>query len=326
MEVDSVPLKKLQIYITLMMFTVFPAYGGPPIFEGTYARETVPHLQDAHTCRQFFIESEVRHRLMNTSDQPPWLSIIWSIPGIVNTEDPSVTWKRELNNFLPLSAWQEKKGVAAAGYTASGRDKLFRLNAYSTAIADFDKALSLTPESPGVYYERATAKLLFGNAESAGGNTAQAQRHYHAAIQDYTQVIARSPERTDAYLFRSYAKFKLGTLVSGGGNTEEAQHHYHTALADCNQAIARYRKKDALKAALAIATDVGIDDDDRYAIMDLRGSYAFAHYMRGLAKESLGHHTSAAADFRKAKALELVPGVGPWTFRVGWRFRYVNLR
>lgn len=336
-------VKKLQIYMALMMFTVSPACGSPPIFEG----EISSRLQDAHTGR-VFTEFEVRGMnatvFLDFLEPSPWIPIIWRLPSGVDlyinegrrssspvipwlpnpfTEDLSLTWESALNNHSPFAKWQEKKNVAAAGYTASGRDKLFRLNAYPAAIADFDKALSLTPEAPRVYDARATAKLQFGNAEAAGGNTAQAQRHYHAAIQDYTQVIARSPERTDAYLFRGYAAFKLGTLEADRGNAKQARHHHHAAIADGNHAMALSRKNaSVLKEALALHTDLGVASKEA---MEIRGSYAFAHYVRGLAKEALGHHT-AAADFRKAKALRLVPEGRPWTFLVESKFGRVNLR
>lgn len=330
MEVESVPLKKLQIYMALMMVTVFPACAGPALFEG-----------DLLT-----VDEAIGLKLPVVSEPSPWIPIIWRLPSIVDPymndgqrgsspviawlpnpfmEDLSVPWESPLNlkNRSAFAKWQEKKGVAAAGYTASGRDKLFRLNAYPAAIADFDKALSLTPDAPRVYGARATAKLQFGNAEAAGGNTAQAQRLYHAAIQDYTQVITRSPERTDAYLFRGYAAFKLGTLEADRGNAKQARHHHHAAIADGNHAMALSRKNaSVLKEALALHTDLGVASKEA---MEIRGSYAFAHYVRGLAKEALGHHT-AATDFRKAMALRLVPEGRPWTFLVESKFGRVNLR
>ena len=317
------PLKKHQFFMALMMFTVFPACASP-----------------------VFFESEVRG--MKTPvvlELSPWIPIIWRIPSIVDPslndgphgappvlpwlpdpfEERSLPWERTLKNRSPLAKWQEKKVVAAAGYTASGRDKLFRLHAYPAAIADFDKALSLTPEAPRVYDARATAKLQFGDAEAAAGNTAHAQRLFHAAIEDYTQVIARSPEKTDAYLFRGYATFKLGTLASAAGDpAEPARHHYHAAMADGSHAMVLSRKNaSVLKEALALHTDIGVASR---AAMEIRGSYAFAHYVRGLAKEALGHHTAATADFRKAKVLQLVPEGHRWASLVASKFRRVTLR
>ena len=319
MEVESVTLKKLQMYMALMLFAVFPACAGSDLFEG-----------------DLLTEDEVRGlKLPVVSEPSPWIPIIWRLPSgsspviawLPNLfmEDLSVPYESPLNlkNHSPFAKWQEKKRVAAAGYTASGRDKLFRLNAYPAAIADFDKALSLTPEAPRVYDARATAKLQFGNAEAAGGNTAQARRLYHAAIRDYTQVLARFPEKTDAYLFRGYAKFKLGTVESAAGNAKHARHHYHAAIADSNHAMALSRKNaSVLKQALALHTDIGVASR---AAMEIRGSYAFAHYVRGLAKEALRDHTAATADFRKAKALQLVPEGYPWAFLVASKFGRVNL-
>lgn len=329
MRVARVPLKKHQIFFALMLFTVSAACGGPPIFDGELW--THPGLTPV------------------ISGPSPWIPIIWRIPSVVDpslNEDPwgvppviewlpnpftadlSVPYESPLNlkNRSPLAKWQEKKVVAAAGYTASGRDKLFRRRAYPAAIADFEKALSLTPESARVYDGRAMANLRFGDAEATGGNTAHAQRLYHAAIQDYTEVIARSvektKEKTDAYLFRGYARFKLGTVASAGGSGSE--HHYHVAIADSNHAMALSRKHaSVLKAALALHTDLG---GASRAAMEMRGSYAFAHYVRGLAKEALGDRTAAAADLRKAKVLQLVPEGHRWASLVASKFRRVNLR
>ena len=224
--------------------------------------------------------------------------------------DASGFWEIRTNNALRLShlakwQWQQKGILDAAGYTVRGRDTLFGQHAYAAAIADFDKALSLAPEDTPASYYRATAKLLLGNAESAVDNTVQAQHHYHAAIQDYTEVIDRDPKNTEAYVMRSYVKFKLGIVASAVGNDKEAEHHYHAAIADCSQAMALYRKDEAaLKAALAVYTDVVVDPG---SAMVMRDRYAFVYHLRGLGKQALGQHTAAEADFRKAKVLQLMP-------------------
>ena len=300
------PKKKHQVFMVLILFTVSPACASTVLFEG-----------------DLLTEDEIIGLTLVVSEPSPWIPIIWRIPSVVDpslnddpwgvppvipwlpnpfTEDLSVPYASPLQPRTRLAQWQEKKVVAAAGYTARGKDKLFRLQAYPAAIADFDKALSLTPEVLRVYDGRAMANLQFGDAEAAGGHTAHAQRLYHAAIQDYTRVMARSPEKTDAYLFRGYARFKLGTIASVAAvGSESARHHYHAAWSDSNHAMALSRKHaSVLKEALALHTELGIASR---AAMEMRGSYAFAHYVRGLAKEALGHHTAAVADFQKAKTL-----------------------
>ena len=372
-EVVRVLKKKHQIFFVLILFTVSPACGGPAVLEDELS---------------YLTEDEVIVLKPPVVGGPsPWFSIIWRTPSFMDpplngvppvipwlpnpfTEDLSVPYKSPLKHYSPLAQWQEKKVVAAAGYTARGQDKLFRLHAYLAALADFEKALSFTPESARVYDARATARLQFatteaardntadaqrlfhaaltdfekalsltpadtrvygaratanlqlGIAEAARGNTVPAQRFFHAALKGYTQVLAHSREKIDAYLFRGYAKFKLGTLESDRGNAEQARHHHHTAIADVNQAMTHCRKDASiLKEALALHTDIGVASKEA---MEIRGSYAFAHYVRGLAKEALGHRT-AATDFRKAKALQLVPEGRPWTFLVASKFGRVNL-
>ena len=226
---------------------------------------------------------------------------------------------KDFSALFQLAKWQNGQQTEIAditGYIASGREKLFEEDAYKDAVANFDKALSLAPHDTDAYYYRATAKLTLGNAESTVGNTAQARHLYHTAIQDYTQFIQREPENTDARVFCSYAKFRLGLLGSAVGNAEQAQHHYHAAIADCSQVMAVYRKDEGLKVALAIYTDVGVHNKH---VISIRNGYGFAYYLRGLEKQALGQQAAAAADFRKAKALQVKPERGPLAPTLGRR-------
>ena len=226
-----------------------------------------------------------------------------------------VPWKSDMKDFWARSRlvrWrkrQQKERVDTAVDLVRGIDKLREHATYRNAITGFCETLFLHPKDRIAYANRATAKLALGEAESTLGNAEQAQFYYHAAIQDYTEVIDRAPEYTNniiVYALRSYAKLRLGILVSAVGNTEQAQRHYHTAIADCSQAMALYQKNDALKAALAIHTDVGYDYESAVWVRD---RYAFVYHLRGLGKQALGQHAAAAADFRKATVLQLIPEV-----------------
>ena len=79
--------------------------------------------------------------------------------------------------------------------------------------------------------------------------------------------------------------------------------HYHAAIADCNQAMVLYLEdEDALKAALAVYTDVSDVMRDYPSAIRLRDRYAFAYHLRGLGKQALGQHTGQKAIFGKRRS------------------------
>lgn len=224
-----------------------------------------------------------------------------------------VRWESDMTDFWTLSRfakWQERqqRETDAVDDSVRGMDQLHEQAAYKAAVAGFYYTLHLAPEKPAAYYYRATAKLTLGDTESTLGNVEQAQHLYRTAIQDYTHAISRTPLNTNAYVFRSYAKFRLGILASVVGNVEQVQRHYHAAIADCSQAIALYQTDAvALTAALAVYTDVSDGMRDYPSAIRLREAYAFAYHLRGLENQALGQHAAAAADFQKARVLQLMP-------------------
>ena len=125
----------------------------------------------------------------------------------------------------------EHNGAAhthASDYVQHGREHV-ETGDYAAAIADFDKALQINPESPATYYYRASAKFEWGKSEQGTGNTEHAKRLYHAAIEDYTQVITLDPENPGAYIFGGMVHLRLATLERRAGNAQQARHHFQTA-------------------------------------------------------------------------------------------------
>ena len=94
------------------------------------------------------------------------------------------------------------------------------------AVADFDIALQIAPESPEAYYYRATAKFEWGKSEQGTRNTEHAKRLYHAAIEDYTQVMTLDPENPSAYIFGGTVHLRLADLERTVGNSQQARHHF----------------------------------------------------------------------------------------------------
>ncbi len=116
----------------------------------------------------------------------------------------------------------------ASDYVQHGRQH-FAVGDYAGAIADFDKALQINPESPAAYYHRATAKFEWGKSEQGTGNTEHAKRLYHAAIEDYTQVTTLDPENPGAYIFGGTVHLRLADLERTVGNAQQARHHFQAA-------------------------------------------------------------------------------------------------
>ena len=278
-------LRKFLVYIAFT-FAVFPTFDAFP-FSGA--------MSNYYPRADFFPELVLR------------------TPGIKELPGTSVTNRLAPWETLPLARlarWQkqQKERADAADDTVRGMDQLHAQAAYKETVAGFYYTLHLAPEKPAAYYYRATAKLALGDTESTLGNAEQAQHLYRTAIQDYTHAISRTPLNTNAYVFRSYAKFRLGLLAAAVGNTEQAQRHYHAAIADCSQAMALYQTDAvALKAALAVYTDISDGIRDYPSAIRLREEYAFAYHLRGLQKQALGQHAAAAADLQKATVLRLIP-------------------
>lgn len=99
-----------------------------------------------------------------------------------------------------------------------------------SAIHMYDEAIKLRPDSPGVYFNRGTAKNKIGDFDEAIGDFDEAIRlapyfvpaylnrgyskaslgRFEDAIKDYDETIKLNPKLTIAYKNRSFANAKLG--------------------------------------------------------------------------------------------------------------------
>ena len=98
--------------------------------------------------------------------------------------------------------------IHASDYIKHGRFYLFK-GEYDQAIANFDQALQLDPQSAPAYFGRGRANKLDGNHEQA--------------LRDYTQTIEINPKAIAAYVNR--------------GQIYNLEEDYDRAIADFNQAI-----------------------------------------------------------------------------------------
>lgn len=89
------------------------------------------------------------------------------------------------------------------------------LGDYPSAIADYDRALMLSPENPEIYYNRAVAHYSVGHSEQA--------------VQDFDRAIQLQPTMAEAYANRSTLHLESGDPAR--------------ALADGQRAVALFEQQ-----------------------------------------------------------------------------------
>jgi tetratricopeptide (TPR) repeat protein len=132
--------------------------------------------------------------------------------------------------------------IHASDYIKRGRFYLFK-GEYDHAIANFDQALQLDPESAPAYFSRGRANKLDGN--------------YEQSLRDYTHTIQINPKAVAAYVNRgqiynlegdhdrAIADFNQAIQLDAGrpipyldrGEAEVAKGEYNQAIADFNSAL-----------------------------------------------------------------------------------------
>ncbi len=132
--------------------------------------------------------------------------------------------------------------IHASDYIKRGRFYLFK-GEYDHAIANFDQALQLDPQSEPAYFSRGRANKLDGN--------------YEQAFRDYTHTIQINPKAVAAYVNRgqiynlegdhdrAIADFNQAIQLDAGrpipyldrGVAEVAKGEYNQAIADFNSAL-----------------------------------------------------------------------------------------
>jgi tetratricopeptide (TPR) repeat protein len=199
-------------------------------------------------------------------------------------------------------------------YLIRGNEAYNKRN-YDQAIADYNKALEINPESADAYNNRGAAydkkgnydqaiadcnKALQINPESAEaynnrGIAYDGKGNFNQAIADYNKALEINPKYADAYNNR-------GAAYQGKGN-------YDQAIADCNK-------------ALEINPEYAHAYNNRGAAYDMKGNYdqaiadynealeinpkdADVYFNRGSAYDNKGNYDQAIADYNEA--LEIDP-------------------
>ena len=172
----------------------------------------------------------------------------------------------------PAPSVKPRLQVAAITYFNQGCAKE-QLGQHAAAIADYDHALRLDPNSAAAYRNR-------------GWNLGQLGQHT-AAIADYDHALRLDPNSATAYRNRGW---NLGQL---GQHTAAIANYNHALHLDPNDAMA-YNSRGVAKAELGQHAEA-IEDYDHTLRLD--PNYATAYRNRGVAKAELGQHAEAIEDY-----------------------------
>ena len=151
----------------------------------------------------------------------------------------------------------------------------FQQGKYEEAIADYNEAIRINPESAEAYYNRGTTKDMLGRHEEA--------------IEDYKEASRVNPQFAQAYYNRGNAKDALG-------RHEEAIEDYDEAIRINSQYAQAYCNRGTVKLTLDQHNEA-IEDYDEAIRINLQ--FAKAYYNRGIAKGMLGWYEEAIADFNE---------------------------
>ena len=153
---------------------------------------------------------------------------------------------------------------------------------FDRAIADFNKAIELNPNSNEAYNSR-------GIAYSSKGD-------FNSAIADFSKAIKLNPNSAEAYSIRGLAYIR--------------QENFDHAIADFNKAIELNPNSNEAYNTRGVAYSKKGNFDHAIAdfnkAIELNPNSNEAYNSRGIAYSSKGDFNSAIADF--SKAIEIAPG------------------
>ena len=294
--------------------------GNPKGLEGTFSNGIISSRRDQYTKERLQMTAPISPGssggpVLNSKGEVIGVSFMTLVGGQnLNFAIPSRYLTELLTESKPAKPLAEgNRSISAQTYLTWGNTKCY-LGDYKGAIADYDSAIRLKPDSATAYYNR--------------GNTKNDLGQHLAAIADYDIAIRLKPDYTDAYNNRGLAKNDLGQHVAAIAdydiairlNPDDAKAYNNRggAKGDLGQhlaAIADYDVTIRLKPDDATAynnrgnakSDLGqhfaaIADYD--IAIRLKPDLADAYNNRGLAKVKLGQHFAAIADFDSAIRLK----------------------
>ena len=189
----------------------------------------------------------------------------------------------ELNpaNYQKINR-EAMEGMGMAPYYVAylAGEKYYKEGNYSEAIAEYNRAVSLSPDYAEAYISR-------GNAQRRNGN-------YDRAIEDYSRALRLNNSYADVYNYRGFAYTQKGDYIR--------------AIADYTQAIrVRADYTDAFfNRAYAYGKQGNWDGAiaDYTQVINLEPSNSVAYNERGHAWKGKGENERAEADYGAAERLK----------------------
>ncbi len=180
------------------------------------------------------------------------------------------------------------------------------------AVADYNKAIMLAPDSASGYWQRAMFHLQTNNFRRANadfttvlvlqpaninayyhrGLARIGLREYEPACDDFSALIAASPQTTDAYYYRGICRERLG-------DDEAAAADYSESIKISPSADAYFRRA-AIKAKYRKYLDAVLDYDES---LKLNPESIVAQRRRGEAKLLAGQRSEGLLDLALAQSM-----------------------
>jgi tetratricopeptide (TPR) repeat protein len=177
----------------------------------------------------------------------------------------------------PCPAYKNQPLVLAQPFMLQAKEQ-FDMQNYEAEIGLINKAITLLPDTPSLYYNRGIAKRKTND--------------FSGAIEDYSKAISLHPRYPDAIVARGVAKINLK-------NAEGAMKDFQLAIqVDSTNAMA-YNNC----AFVIVDTDVPGAIDYLTKAIHFNRNYTSAYLTRGKLYLKLGEKAEACADLRKTEAL-----------------------
>lgn len=163
-----------------------------------------------------------------------------------------------------------------ADFEAPGQD-----DKYERALADYARAIELSPGSADAYWRRGKANLLYA-------------RNLPAALKDLDEAIRIAPSHAEFFVTRASILSWLGESARALADLNKALgHDPHSVHALTNRGLAHFNNGDTAKALVDFDAAIKLSPNDS-------GLYGF----RAAARRASGDNTGAKAD--DAKMTELM--------------------
>ena len=194
----------------------------------------------------------------------------------------------------------EQEGLAGKQLAAAlaGRADFYGARSqWPEALADYDRAIALTPKDASLWYRR-------GNAKKESGDPS-------GALADYGKALELDPGLESAYLMRALVRERLGDSQGAAQDfTRSAEQAARPRYSPGSgpQVSSSWEVNDEFRETMAVYNQAVRDNP----------SDPMAYVERGVALSSHGRHEQALADF--GKALSLNPSLAGAYYNRGFTY------